>query len=40
MLAVRSAYLSADGRADRFWLERAPGARAVGTNRFQIAAWN
>lgn len=38
MLAVRSAYLSADGRADRFWLERAPGARAVGRNRFQLAA--
>jgi hypothetical protein len=40
MLAVGSTYLSADGRADRFWLERAPAARAVGRNRLQIAAWN
>jgi hypothetical protein len=38
MLAVRAAYLSDDGRAERFWLERLPKGRAVGRNRFRIAA--
>ncbi len=38
VLECRAAYLSQDGRAEKFWRQRPPPERAAGCNRFRLAA--